>query len=60
MVSWVPCMGQGPLKWTEKGPTNDPWMIFDEFETFGDNHFWRGQTKTKILFQKLIHFIIIM
>ena len=23
-------------------------MISDEFETYGDNHFWRGQTKTKI------------
>ena len=57
MVSWVPCMGQGPLKWTEIGPTNDPWMISDEFETFGDNHFWRGETKTKIFVQKIIHFI---
>ena len=34
--SWGPCMGQGPLKWTEIGRTNDPWMISDEFETFGD------------------------
>ena len=31
--SWGPCLGQGPLKWTEIGPTNDPWMIWDEFET---------------------------
>ena len=46
-----------PLKWTEIGPTNDPWMISHVFETFGDNHFWRGQTKTKIFFQKIIHFI---
>ena len=28
-----------PLKWTKKGPTNDPCMISDEFETFGNNHF---------------------
>ena len=46
-----------PLKWTEIGPTNDPSMISDEFETFGDNHFWRGQTITKIFVQKIIHFI---
>ena len=32
-------------------------MISDEFETFGDNHFGRGQTKTKIFVQKIIHFI---
>ena len=32
-------------------------MISDEFETFGDNHFWRRQTKTKIFVQKIIHFI---
>ena len=32
-------------------------MISDEFEMFGDNHFWHGQTKTKILVQKIIHFI---
>ena len=32
-------------------------MISDEFETFGDNHFWRGETKTKIFVQKTIHFI---
>ena len=32
-------------------------MISDEFEIFGDNHFWHGQTKTKILVQKIIHFI---
>ena len=32
-------------------------MISDEFETFGDNHFWHGQTKTYILVQKIIHFI---
>ena len=28
-----------PLKWTKKGPTYDPYMISDEFETFGINHF---------------------
>ena len=32
-------------------------MISDEFETFGDNHFWRGETKTKIFVQKIIQFI---
>ena len=31
-------------------------MISDEFETFGNNHFWRGQTKVKIFIQKIIHF----
>ena len=50
-------MGQGPLKWTEIGPTNDPWVISDEFETSWDNHFWRGQTRTKIFVQNIIHFI---
>ena len=34
-----PCLGQGPMKWTEIGPTNDPWMIWDEFETFCNDHF---------------------
>ena len=55
--SWGPCLGQGPLKWTEIGPTNDPWMISDEFETFGDDRFWRRQTRTKILNQKIILFM---
>ena len=32
-------------------------MISDDFETFIDDNFWRGQTKTKILVQKIIHFI---
>merc|ERR1711899_575798 len=32
-------------------------MISDEFETFGDKCFCRGQTKTKISVQKIIHFI---
>ena len=32
-------------------------MISDEFETFGDNHFWRGQTKSNIFIKKIIHFI---
>ena len=32
---------------------NDPWMVSDEYETFGDNHFWRG----KIFVQKIIYFI---
>ena len=32
-------------------------MISDEFEKFGDNHFRRGQTKTKMFIQKIIHFI---
>ena len=56
-LSWGPCMGQGTLKLTEIGPTNDPWMISDEFETFGNNHFWRSQTKIKIFVQKIIHLI---
>ena len=41
----------------EIGPTNDPWMILNEFETFGDVCFWRGQTKTRISIQKSIHFL---
>ena len=32
-------------------------MISDEFETFGNNCFWRGQTKTKIFIQKIFQFI---
>ena len=32
-------------------------MISDDFETFIDNNLWHGQTKTKILVQKIIHFI---
>ena len=55
--SWGPSIGNRPLKWTEIGPTNDPWVISDEFETFGDNHFWRRQTRTKIFVQNIIHFI---
>ena len=54
--SWGPSIGNRPLKWTEIGPTNDPWVISDEFKTFGDNHFWRRQTRTKIFVQKIIHF----
>ena len=55
--SWGPSIGNRPLKWTWIGPTNDPWVITDEFETFGDNHFWQGQTRTKIFVQIMIHFI---
>ena len=32
-------------------------MISDDFETFIDDNFWRGQTKNKLLVQKIIHFI---
>ena len=32
-------------------------MISDDFETFIDDNFGRRQTKTKILVQKIIHFI---
>ena len=32
-------------------------MISDDFETFIDDNFWRGQTKTIILVKKIIHFI---
>ena len=32
-------------------------MISDKFETFGDNHFWQGETKSKMFVQKIIHFI---
>ena len=32
-------------------------MSSDEFETFGNNHFLRGQTKTEIFVQEIIHFI---
>ena len=35
----APVMVIDPLKWTKKGPTNDPCMISDEFETSGNNHF---------------------
>ena len=45
--------GEITLNWTEMGPTNDPWMISDEFETIGDQRFWRWQTKTKYLLKKL-------
>ena len=42
--SWGPCIGK---RHPEKlGPINDPWMISDDFETFIDDNFWRGQTKT--------------
>ena len=34
-----PRFGQGPMKWTEIGPTNDPCMIWDEFETFCNDRF---------------------
>ena len=37
--SWGPYLGQGTLKWTEIGPTNDPWMIWDEFDTFCNDRF---------------------
>ena len=40
-------IGQGPLKWTEKAPLNNSWLIWDEFETFIGDHFWRRQTKTR-------------
>ena len=55
--SWGPSIGNRPLKWTEIGPTNDPWMVSDEFETFGNNHFWRKQTKTKMFIPEIIHFM---
>ena len=51
-----------PLIWTKSKITatffretvpNDPWMIWDELETFGDNHYWRGKLKSKCLFKKL-------
>ena len=32
-------------------------MISDDFETFIDDNFLHGQTKTKIFVQKIIHFI---
>ena len=32
-------------------------MISDEFGTFGDKHFLRGQTKSNIFIKKIIHFI---
>ena len=52
-----PAMGQGPLKWTEKAPLNDSWMIWDAFETFFGVHFWHGQTKTRIhVFKEIIDF----
>ena len=50
-LSWGPCMVQGLLKWTEIGPTNDPWMIWYEVETFCNDRFWHGQTKTGIYIQ---------
>ena len=37
--SWGPCMGQGPLKGAVIGPTDDPWMILDEFKPFCNNRF---------------------
>ena len=43
--SWGPCFGRGPLKWTEIGPTNDPWMIWDEFETFCNEGFCKLKPK---------------
>ena len=55
--SWGPSIGNRPLKWTEIGPTNDPSVISDEFETSWDNHFWLRQTRTKIFVQNVIHFI---
>ena len=39
-----------PLQWTETGPTNDPWMISDEFKT---TIFDVGKLKPKYLFKKL-------
>ena len=56
---WGPCMGQRPLRWTEIGPTNDPSMIWDEFEIFCKDWFWRWQTKTRIFthFSKFRMFI---
>ena len=53
---WGPRLGQGPLKWTEIGPTNDPWMIWDEFETFCNDHFCK--LKPEYFFKRIIHFFI--
>ena len=53
--SWGPCLGQGPLKWTEIGPTNDPWMIWDEFETFRNDSFCK--LKPEYIFKKIILFL---
>ena len=37
--SWGPCLGQGPLKWTEISPTTDPSMIWDDIEAFYNDRF---------------------
>ena len=52
--SMGPCMGQGPLKWTEIGPSNDPWMIWYEFETFCNDRFCK--LKPEYIFKRIIHF----
>ena len=57
-LSWGPCMVQGLLKWTEIGPTNDPWMIWYEVETFCNGRFWHGQTKTGICIQEDYLFLL--
>ena len=50
--SWVPCLGQGPLKWTEIDPTNDPWKILDEFETFYNDRFCK--LEPEYIFKRII------
>ena len=54
-LSWGPCLGQGPLKWTEIGPTNDPLMIWDKFETFCNNRFCK--LKPEYIFKRIIFFL---
>ena len=53
--SWGPCFGQGLLKWTEIGLTNDPCMIWDEFETFCNDRFCK--LKPEYIFKRIIHFL---
>ena len=45
---------QGPLKWTEIGPTTDPWMILDEIEAFCNDRFCK--LKPEYIFKGIIHF----
>ena len=45
---------QGPLKWTEIGPTTDPWMILDEIEAFCNDRFCK--LKPECIFKSIIHF----
>ena len=39
------------------GLISEQWWPLSRIVKIGDNHFWRGQTKTKICFQRIIHFI---